>query len=332
MTESKIHDLCIIGLGAVGLYACFCANLLELKGHGIEAHARVGGQVYQLAGERLIRDLPAIPATSGAAIIKLLNKQINSIPKTITQSLKTTAINLEKANNYYILKLNNQTINTKTILITTGNGSYVPRPWAIKPMFGNVYYFIKHHKTFKNKTVVVCGGGDSALNAALELSSGDNAAKKIILLHRNNQFRAKAQTIAAVKNNPRIYIMVDYKIAPTKYISHQKNLKSIYITNYRNEGRQLKADAFIIQYGLTINLMGIEKWPLKFSSDFKILVNQKQQTSLPGVFAAGDIAYYKGKTANLVVGFGEAATALYNISYSIKGYDPIKYFGDHMLS
>ena len=332
MAKEKVQDLCIIGLGAVGLYAWYCANLLELRGYALETHNQVGGQVFEVAKERLIRDLPAVTGITGEKLIRKLQKQVASVPQTIHLLLNTSALKLTQHSDYYTIHTNtNKVINTRTILITTGNGAYVPRRWEIQEDFSNVHYFIKRYQPFKNKTVAVFGGGDAAMNLALDLVTGTYKADHVVLVHRNHQFKAKPHIITAVKANPLIRLMPDYQVLKDGYTNDGNTLKSITLLDVQNKPHSLKAHAFVVQYGVTLNLRGIKEWPLQFTDTFRIKVNSKQETNLPGIFAAGDTAFSEGKLANLAIGFVEAATALYSIRDKTQGYDPIQYFGDHMV-
>lgn len=190
---------------------------------------------------------------------------------------------------------------------------------------------IANFSQFDNKKIVICGGGESALKAVQALANRQTISQKIILIHRNSRFQASKSLITAILNHPRIEVLTNYDISPVNYTCDRNILKTVQINNLNNQVRDIKADIFIIQYGVTINLVGIKNWPLNFNHTGQIIVNQQQQTNIKGIYCAGDAADYIGKTANLTIGFGEAATALYNINKNINGEDPIKYFGDHKV-
>ena len=301
-------DIIIIGSGPVGLFAVFEAGLLNMKCHLIDVLPKPGGQCIELYPKKPIYDIPAYPEILAGDLIKNLLKQCSQFEPGFTLGERADKFEKLKDGNFLITTDKGTRHSAPVVAIAGGLGGFQPR----KPNFEGlsnyenkgVCYFVKDPKKFKNKNIIISGGGDSALDWTIELSK---IAKKLTLVHRRNEFRGALDSVEKVqelKNKNKINIITPAEVFN---LSGNKKLQHVYVKNGENEIK-IEADYFIPLFGLTPRLGSISEWGLEIEKN-SIVVNNSldYQTNIPGVFAIGDINTYPGKLNLILCGFHEAA-------------------------
>jgi len=301
-------DILIIGAGPVGLFAVFEAGLLKMKCHLIDILPKPGGQCIELYPKKPIYDIPAYPEILAGDLIENLLKQNSQFKPGFTLGEKAEKLLKNDDGSFTVVTNKGTSHQAPIVVIAGGLGGFQPR----KPSFvgidkfedKGVLYFIREPQIFKNKNVIIAGGGDSALDWTIELSK---IAKNITLIHRRNEFRGANDSVEKVqllKDQNKINL-----ITPAEVISLNGNdkLNSV-VVKKDNENREIKADYFIPLFGLTPKLGSISEWGLEIEKN-SIVVNNSldYQTNIPGVFAIGDINTYPGKLNLILCGFHEAA-------------------------
>ena len=301
-------DILIIGAGPTGLFTVFEAGLLKMKCHIIDSLAQPGGQCIELYPKKPIYDIPAYPEIIASDLIENLLEQIK--PFNPSYSLGEAAESLSRQNDgSFIVTTDKGTeICANIITIAGGLGTFTPRkpniPNIINYEDKGVLYMIKNPSDFKDKTVVIAGGGDSALDWSIHLS---NIAKKVILVHRRNEFRGANESVSSVqrlKDLGKIEV-----ITPAQVISlnGKDKLESIDLDN-DDDIKNIETDFFIPLFGLIPKLGPIKDWGLDIENNaIKVNNSLDYQTNIEGVYAIGDVNTYPGKLKLILSGFHEAA-------------------------
>ena len=301
-------DILIIGGGPTGLFSVFEAGLLKLKCHILDSLAQPGGQCIELYPKKPIYDIPGYPEIIAGDLIKKLLEQIK--PFNPGYTLGETALTLERnSKGSFIVTTDKGTKHqSKIIAIAGGLGTFTPR----KPNLDNlakfedkgVDYLIKDPEKYKDKVVLIAGGGDSALDWTLFLS---DIAKKVILIHRRNEFRGADDSVSNVqdlKNEGKIEVLTPAQVISLKGSS---KLDSV-IVDIDGKSKEIIVDYFIPLFGLVPKLGPIKDWGLEIENN-AILVNNSldYQTNIKGIYAIGDVNTYPGKLNLILSGFHEAA-------------------------
>jgi thioredoxin reductase (NADPH) len=310
-------DIIVIGAGPVGLFTVFEAGLLGLNCHLIDNLDRVGGQCTELYPEKPIYDIPGVPFQTAQQHIDALLEQIKPFEYGLTLSERIDTIeelSCENGISTWYLKTNEGTeFKTKNILIAAGAGSFEPRrpPNIEDPdrfLNKGVTYAVKNKSTYKNKTVFIFGGGDSALDWAVELA---NDTKKLFLVHRRDAFRGAQHTESQMRElvgNGKIKLMTPFQI---ESILGNNHVEGVAIKNFdTKEVLNFEADELLFLFGLNKKLGPILDWEVDLHEK-KILVNTENfQTNKNGIFAVGDINHYPGKLDLILCGFHETTLAV----------------------
>ncbi|MSN83445.1 NAD(P)/FAD-dependent oxidoreductase [Riemerella anatipestifer] len=300
-------DLLIIGAGPTGLFTVFEAGLLKLKCHIIDALPQPGGQLAELYPKKPIFDIPGYPSVNAGELVDNLMEQIKQFQPGFT--LAETAVSLEKIDDEWFEVITNKgTVHrAKAVAIAGGLGTFEPR----KPLLENlekyeengVEYFVKDPEVFRDKKIVIAGGGDSALDWSIFLS---NVAKEVTLVHRRNEFRGALDSVEKVqelKNQGKINLVTPAEVVELKGAN---TLESIVIER-EGEKTEIETDYFIPLFGLTPKLGPIADWGLEIEKN-SIKVNNAldYQTNREGIYAIGDINTYPGKLKLILCSFHEA--------------------------
>mgnify|MGYP005729152921 FL=1 len=301
-------DILIIGGGPTGLFTVFEAGLLKMKCHILDSLTQPGGQCIELYPKKPIYDIPAYPEIIAGDLIENLLEQIKPFDPSYT--LGETASNLDKLDDgsFKVTTDKGTEISAKIIAIAGGLGTFTPR----KPNISNildyedkgVLYMIKDPDEFNDKTVVIAGGGDSALDWSIHLSK---IAKKVILIHRRNEFRGANESVASVQKLKDLGKIDVITPAQVSKLNGNNKLESIFVDVDGNE-IEIKTDYFIPLFGLVPKLGPIKDWGLNIENNaIKVNNSLDYQTNIDGIYAIGDINTYPGKLKLILSGFHEAA-------------------------
>lgn len=300
-------DILIIGAGPTGLFAVFEAGLLQLKCHIIDALPQPGGQLAELYPKKPIFDIPGYPEVLAGDLVNNLMEQIKQFQPGFT--LAETAETIEKLEDgTFIVTTNKGTQHhAKAVAIAGGLGTFEPR----KPIIDDiafyeekgVEYFVKDPELFRDKKIVIAGGGDSALDWSIFLS---DVASEVILIHRRNEFRGALDSVEKVeklKHAGKIKLITPAEVVGLNGAEH---LESIDIDE-NGAHSNIKTDYFIPLFGLTPKLGAIANWGLEIEKN-AIKVNNAldYQTNIDGIYAIGDVNTYPGKLKLILCGFHEA--------------------------
>ncbi len=301
-------DVVIIGAGPVGLFAVHQLGIKGLKSEVIDNLDKAGGQCIELYPDKPIYDIPAIPECSGKSLTDNLLKQIKPFSSKIHLNERVQEIREDKG--LWILKTNkDKTFITPNIIIAGGVGSFEPRKLPLKELTKfedkSVYYSVNDKNLFKDKKISIFGGGDSALDWALELSKNS----KVTLIHRRSEFRGAPHTLKQLeklKTENKISIKTPFQI---KSINDGKELKFIEIKDDNEKTEKVDTDVILGFFGLIMQLGPIAEWGLNMTKKTIEVNTENFQTNKPGIFAVGDICTYPGKLKLILSGFHEAALA-----------------------
>lgn len=318
-------DLLIIGAGPTGLFAVFEAGLLKIKCHIIDALPQPGGQLAELYPKKPIFDIPGYPSVGAGELIDNLMEQIKQFEPGFT--LSETAVSLKKIDNeWFEVVTNKRTIHrAKAVAIAGGLGTFEPRKPEIENVADyeekGVEYFVKDPELFRDKRVVIAGGGDSALDWSIFLS---NVAKEVTLIHRRNEFRGALDSVEKVqelKNQGKINLITPAEVVTLKGNGH---IEAISVKKEGEDAFDLQTDYFIPLFGLTPKLGPLTEWGLEIEKNaIKVDNSYDYQTNIEGVYAIGDINTYPGKLKLILCGFHEATLmcqSVYNRLYPNKKY------------
>ncbi|WP_163654709.1 NAD(P)/FAD-dependent oxidoreductase [Listeria sp. PSOL-1] len=307
--QAKIYDITIIGGGPVGLFAAFYAGMRKVNVKIIESLPQLGGQLSTLYPEKYIYDIPGFPAIRAQALINNLTEQMQPFHPEVCLGETVLSV-IKQADSTFEITTTQDVHYSKTIIITAGNGAFEPRKLelshAVQYENSNLHYFIDDLSLFKDHRVVVCGGGDSAVDWALML---EQVAHSVTIVHRRKDFRAHEHSVEKLANSS-VSIMTPF--LPTKITGTSGKITSIELQEVKGEQQiELEIDDFIVNYGFVSSLGPIKTWNLDLQRN-SIVVNSKMETSIAGIYSAGDVCTYDGKVKLIATGFGEAPTAVNN--------------------
>lgn len=309
-------DVCVIGTGPVGLFAVFECGMLGMASHLIEALDILGGQCAALYPEKPIYDIPGFTRIDGADLVDRLVGQ--AAPFNPTYHLGQQAISLTrgKGGRWEVETSRGTRIDCAAVLIAAGCGAFGPNRPPIDGIeayeaLGSVQYLVKRRQDFAGKRVVIAGGGDSAVDWALNLYE---VAASLSIVHRRSKFRAAPESVARLKAlvaSGAIELIVPYQLASLE--GNDGLMSAVVVGSLDGDERRLAADILLPFYGLAMKLGPIAEWGLNLERN-RILVDAATcQTNVEGVFAIGDISYYPGKLKLILSGFSEAAMAAHAI-------------------
>jgi len=301
-------DVVIIGAGPVGLFAVHQLGIKGLKSEVIDNLDKAGGQCIELYPDKPIYDIPAIPECTGEELTKNLIEQIK--PFNFNFHLNDRVQEIKKQNNEWIVNtLKGKEFITPNIVIAGGVGSFEPRKFPTKncEKFEEkaVLYSIKDKNIFKDKKVVIFGGGDSALDWAIELSKNS----KVTLIHRRDEFRGAPSSVEKIKElekEKKIEVLTKYSINDVK---GDEKLESVEIKHEEGQIKSINTDYVLGFFGLIMQLGPILEWGLNIDKKTIPVNTENFETNHKGIFAIGDICTYPGKLKLILSGFHEGALA-----------------------
>lgn len=303
-------DVAIIGAGPVGLFAIFECGMLKMRCHVIDALDMVGGQCTALYPEKPIYDIPGHPAIDAADLIDKLFEQV--APFKPVYHLGQQVMTLTKDSEWFTLGLSGGgTIQAKAVIVAGGCGAFGPNRPPLEGLEAyegkSVFYMVKRREELRGKRVVIAGGGDSAVDWAIALAG---VAAKVMVVHRRDKFRAAPEMAARLKalnDAGEIELVVPYQLAALEGANGQ--LTGVVVKDLDDKARTLEADVLLPFFGLAMNLGPIADWGLGVEKSHINVEQATCQTSMPGIFAIGDIAHYPGKLKLILSGFAEGALA-----------------------
>ena len=301
-------DVLIVGAGPTGLFCAHQLGIIGLKCEIVDNLDKIGGQCIELYPDKPIYDIPAIPECTGEELTNNLIEQIK--PFNFNFHLSDRVQEMKNENEKWIVKtLKRKEFLTPNIVIAGGVGSFEPRKFPTKNCEKfegkSVLYSIKDKSIFKNKKVVIFGGGDSALDWAIELSNNS----KISLVHRRDEFRgapASVERLKELQNEKKLDVFTGYSI---KDVIGNSLLESVEIKNEEGQSKKINADYVLGFFGLIMQLGPILDWGLNVDKKTIPVNTENFETNKKGIFAIGDICYYPGKLKLILSGFHEGALA-----------------------
>ena len=301
-------DVLVIGAGPTGLFAVHQLGIIGLKSEVVDNLDKIGGQCIELYPDKPIYDIPAISECTGEELTKNLLKQIE--PFKTNFHLNERVEELKKdGSNWQVITSKKKIFITPNIIIAGGVGSFEPRKFSTKDAEKfegkSVFYSIKDKNLFKNKKICIFGGGDSALDWAIELSN----FSEVTLVHRRTEFRgapSSLETVKKLEKSGKIRILTPYQL---NSIEGDKNIKSVSLKKEDGKIEKLEIDYVLGFFGLIMKLGPIANWGLNLDKKTIKVNTETFQTNQEGIFAIGDICTYPGKLKLILSGFHEAALA-----------------------
>ena len=324
--SDRVFDITIVGAGPVGLAAAYYAGHRETSACIVESLEQLGGQVGAVYPEKHVFDVAGHPKVLGQTLVDLCAEQGLQFGAEVYLGEEVSDLRRVPLNGEEILSLTTRSgraIQTRAIIVTAGHGAFEPRKLGVEGIDEwegkGLHYFVRQKDVFRDKSCVIVGGGDSALDWTLGLQ--DTASLPITLIHRRERFRALESSVSAARKleeEGRVRIVAPAEI---REIRGNGTVERVVVENTASgETLELECDAVITLLGFHSHLGSIADWGLELHGKRQILVDPKtMETSLPGVYAAGDVAGYEGKITLISVGFGEAAIAANNAIALIRG-------------
>jgi thioredoxin reductase (NADPH) len=301
-------DVCIVGAGPVGLFAIFEAGLLKMRCHVIDVLPQAGGQLTEIYPKKPIYDIPGIPEIQAADLIEGLLRQAAPFKPSFSLAEKVTDIAKHEDGTFDVRTSEGTRISAKVVVIAGGLGCFEPRKPEIADLAKfegkGIVYFVKDPEVFRDKKVVVTGGGDSALDWTLQLAS---LAKQLTLVHRNDSFRGapdSAEKVLTLAREGKIDLMLGTTL---QGVSGNGHLSAVSVIDRDRSLRHVESDYLIPLFGLSPKLGPIAEWGLALDKHAIQVSTTDYSTNIPGIFAIGDINTYPGKLKLILSGFHEAA-------------------------
>ncbi|MBO0766754.1 MAG: NAD(P)/FAD-dependent oxidoreductase [Hyphomicrobiaceae bacterium] len=311
-------DVLIIGGGPAGLFAVFELGLLDIKAHVVDILDKPGGQCAELYPEKPIYDIPGIPIVTGQGLTDALLAQIKPFGATFHWGQRVDALEKLADGCFRVVTDTGTEFRAKVVVVAAGGGSFTPKrpPLAgIEPYEGkSVFYSVRRMEDFRDRDVLVVGGGDSALDWALNLQP---VARSLTLLHRRDEFRGAPHSVEGMRSlvaAGKIGLLIGQMSA---LVGDGSELSAVTVKTKDGE-RNVAANRLLPFFGLTMKLGPVAEWGLNLNENLITVDTEKFETSTPGIFAVGDINSYPGKLKLILSGFHEAALmaqAAYRIVY-----------------
>lgn len=290
------------------MFAAFYAGMRQASVKIIESMPQLGGQLAALYPEKYIYDVAGFPKVTAQELVNRLKEQMILFPVDIRLEEKVAKVT-KKDERLFEVETDAGVHFSKAVIITAGVGAFEPRklelPEAAKFEKKNLHYFVSDLNKFAGQKVLISGGGDSAVDWALML---EPIAEQVTLIHRRDKFRAHEHSVELLMKS-KVNVVTPKEI---EKLNGTDRIESVTIKDIKSGvSEDVPVDAVIVNFGFVSSLGPIAEWGLEIDSG-SIIVDSRQETSIPGIFAAGDITTYPGKLKLIAVGFGEAPTAINN--------------------
>ena len=300
-------DALIIGAGPCGLFAVFELGLLDIKSHVVDILDKVGGQCAELYPEKPIYDIPALPVVTGQELTDRLMEQIKPFGPTFHLGQRIDALSREADGRFRLTTDRGQVFVAKVVVIAAGGGSFTPKRPPLEGIEAyegaSVFYSVRRMKDFADQDVLIVGGGDSALDWTLNLQP---IARSLTLLHRRDDFRGAPHSVDKMRA---LVASGDMRLLIGQATAlHGADGRLERVTVKTKEGEeQVACTRMLPFFGLTMKLGPVADWGLNLEENLIPVDTEKFETSVPGIFAIGDINTYPGKLKLILSGFHEAA-------------------------
>jgi thioredoxin reductase (NADPH) len=303
-------DVLIVGAGPVGLFAAFEAGVIGLSCQIVDGLDKVGGQCIELYPDKPIYDIPAIPSCTARELVERLMAQCKPFDVPIHLEQRVESVEQRDDGRWTVRTERGLVFDVAAILLAAGNGAFVPQKLmlaeAVPLESRHVHYSVPRLADFAGKTVVVAGGGDSALDWALALRK---VARRVTLVHRRNGFSAADSSVESMRRAVEAGEM-DFIVGAISGLNVEGDaLQSIALRHIEGE-TQLDTEHLVVLYGLVADLGPIAQWGLSIHGGRVDVDTSNYESSRPGIFAVGDIANYPNKQKLILSGFHEASLAL----------------------
>lgn len=303
-----MSDLIIIGGGPAGMFAAFYGGMRQASVTLIESMPQLGGQLAALYPEKYIYDVAGFPKITGQELVDNLSRQMELFQSDIRLEEKVVSV-VKQDERHFIVTTDKAEYHSKALIVTAGVGAFEPRrlevPDAQRFEKANLHYFVSDLNAYKGKKVLISGGGDSAVDWALML---EPIAEQVTLIHRRDKFRAHEHSVENLMAS-KVNVITPSEITE---LHGEEFITKVTLSHIKTkETQEIEVDSVIVNFGFVSSLGPIAEWGIEIDGN-SIVVDSRMETSIPGIFAAGDITTYPGKLKLIAVGFGEAPTAVNN--------------------
>jgi thioredoxin reductase (NADPH) len=305
-------DAVIIGAGPVGLFQVFELGLLEMKAHVLDSLKRPGGQCVELYPDKPIYDIPAVPVCTANELTENLLKQIEPFNPVFHYGEEAVELKKLEDGRLYVKTSKDTEFLCRAVFIAAGVGSFQARtlkvPGIEKFEGSQLFYSVRDPSRFEGKNIVICGGGDSALDWCLNLVG---KAESVVLVHRRDGFRAAPASVAKMKELCEAWEMQFEVGQVTGFEEDGGKMTEVKVLGTDGITRRIPADDLLVFFGLQPKLGPIADWGLELDRKQIVVDTARFETNIPGVFAVGDINTYPGKKKLILSGFHECALAAF---------------------
>lgn len=308
---AQVTDVAVIGAGPVGLFAVFECGMLNMRCHVIDALDAAGGQCTALYPEKPIYDIPGYPRIDAADLVQRLMEQARPFHPVFHLGQQVTALAPAQDGGFRLTTTTGTAITARAVLIAAGVGAFGPNRPPLKGIEayegGAVRYLVTRRDDFRDKRVVIAGGGDSAVDWAISLAE---IARQVTVVHRRDKFRCapdSASRLELLADSGRIELAIPYQLDALE--GDGTHLRAVLLKSLNGKAKRVEADFLLPFFGLAMTLGPIANWGLNLERNHVIVDPSTGETSTPGIYAAGDIARYKNKLKLILTGFAEVAQA-----------------------
>ena len=301
-------DICVIGAGPVGLFSVFEAGLLKMRCHLVDVLPQIGGQLSEIYPKKPIYDIPGYPEIKAEELVENLRDQIMPFKPTFTLGERVERLDKTEQNEFIITTSEGTEIKSRVIVIAGGLGCFEPRKPEVDQLEyfegRGVVYMVKDPDKFRNKKLVIAGGGDSALDWSIYLA---DIAESVTLVHRNESFRGapdSTEKVFHLAKEGKLNLLLNSNLHS---LLGNGVLNAVEIINKQGVVNRIEADYMIPLFGLSPKLGPIAEWGLNIDKSAVQVNTLDYSTNVPGIYAIGDINTYPGKLKLILCGFHEAA-------------------------
>lgn len=311
-------DVVIIGAGPCGLFQAFELGLLGLSAHIVDSLAHPGGQCAELYPDKPIYDIPALPVCNAQELVDRLMQQIKPFNPQFHLGQEVSEFAKLESGRFHIRTATGTAFDAGAVVIAAGVGSFQPRRIGLEGAQAfedvHIHYRVRRAAELHGQHLVIFGGGDSALDWTLELTT---KARSVTLVHRRSEFRAVPASVAKMRELAQAGRIRYLEALPQSLIIEDGQLRGVNVKAKDGLTHALEADRLLVFFGLHPKLGPVAEWGLALEKKALLVDTESFQTSLPGVFAVGDINYYPGKKKLILSGFHEAALAAFGIQHHL---------------